>query len=365
MAKTPRRPRTRPSPATRRTRPARPGPVGKAAKKSKSPPSAAWHLRLLLWTFEVLGLSVIGLSCVTVAMGYSANRFAGTGLYSSLLPFATGILALMLLSSLVFLGWIKLRKWMHSKAVLFPALISVALAAVVVGWFAMHDEFRPTLARFRTLVGGHQEARRVTLAHQVYAEYRRQDQELLRRMVLRGESYKGQINDAAAAFAIDPQLLLGVAAAESSFLPRESNDGGRGLFQITRVPEQAISEAASHLGVEKVSLADPRHNAFVAAATLNYYLKQMHGDLFLGLLAYNIGPSNGGLRFIMQQYGAKDFVTIQPYLQKLPRDYPLRVLSYALAFRIYQESGTLLAYEATDNATKIQRLGIPGLVPEF
>jgi hypothetical protein len=48
----------------------------------------------------------------------------------------------------------------------------------------------------------------------------------------------------------------------------------------------------------------------------------MHGDLFLGLLAYNIGPRNGGLRAIMTQYGAHDFVTIQPYLQLLPRDYP-------------------------------------------
>ena len=106
---------------------------------------------------------------------------------------------------------------------------------------------------------------------------------------------------------------------------------------------------------------DHRHNGFLAAATLRYYLKQMQNDLFLGLLAYNIGPKNGGLRFIMQQYGAIDFVTIQPYLQQLPRDYPIRVLSHALAFRLFRREGRLLAYEDGLNAVRIQQLGVPGL----
>lgn len=107
-------------------------------------------------------------------------------------------------------------------------------------------------------------------------------------------------------------------------------------------------------------LTNGRYNAFIGAATLSHYLEEMKQDLFLGLLAYNIGPANGGLRFIMQQYGATDFVTIQPYLLKLPRDYPIRVLSYALAFRMQRIEGKLLAYEEGDNAMSIQALGIPG-----
>jgi hypothetical protein len=67
----------------------------------------------------------------------------------------------------------------------------------------------------------------------------------------------------------------------------------------------------------------------------------------------------------MQQYGATDFVTIQPYLQQLPRDYPIRVLSYALAFRLWQKQGKLTVYEESDNAINIQRIGIPGLQPEL
>jgi hypothetical protein len=87
----------------------------------------------------------------------------------------------------------------------------------------------------------------------------------------------------------------------------------------------------------------------------------MHGDPFLGLLAYNIGPRNGGLVSIMQQYGARDFVTIQPYLQHLPRDYPIRVLSAALAYRLAKAEGRLPRYEEGSNARRIQRVGIPGL----
>jgi hypothetical protein len=121
-----------------------------------------------------------------------------------------------------------------------------------------------------------------------------------------------------------------------------------------------VAQAGRHLG-NAPQVNDHRHNGFLAATTLRYYLKQMQNDLFLGLLAYNIGPKNGGLRFIMQQYGAIDFVTIQPYLQQLPRDYPIRVLSYALAFRLYRRAGKLLAYEEGLNAVRIQQLGVPGL----
>ncbi|MBU3984051.1 MAG: transglycosylase, partial [Proteobacteria bacterium] len=66
-------------------------------------------------------------------------------------------------------------------------------------------------------------------------------------------------------------------------------------------------------------------------------------------------------RFIMDQYGATDFITIQPYLMQLPRDYPIRVLSNSLAFRIGRQEGQLLAYEEGKNALRIQSIGIPGL----
>jgi hypothetical protein len=63
----------------------------------------------------------------------------------------------------------------------------------------------------------------------------------------------------------------------------------------------------------------------------------------------------------MKQYGARDFTTIQPYLQNLPREYPIRVLSAALAYRVWRTEGRLARYEKEDNAKRIQRIGIPGI----
>ena len=170
------------------------------------------------------------------------------------------------------------------------------------------------------------------------------------------------MHEAAGAFGVDAELLMGVAATESSFNPRDSVDRGRGLFQITApAGRRGRRRAAATVGVAQLDPHDARHNAFMGAATLRRYLDEMRGDLFLGLLAYNIGPRNGGLRGIMAQYGARDFVTIQPYLQHLPGNYPIRVLSAALAYRLWRRHGALPHYERGDNARQIQDVGIPGL----
>lgn len=237
--------------------------------------------------------------------------------------------------------------------------------ALLIGWFVVQDEFAMAYGNFRTLVGGKQEAGRVTIAHQVYAAYRRYNSAQLQKMIVRAKAFQKVIEEAAGAFDVDVNLLQGIAATESSFMPRNSNDGGHGLFQITQVPKSIIKEAQTKLKTEKLSLENSRHNAFIAAATFKHYLTEMNDDLFLALLAYNIGPANGGLRFIMQQYGASDFTSIQPYLQTLPRDYPIRVLSYSLAFRLWQEKGELPAYEEGNNAVQVQRVGIPGLLPDL
>jgi len=273
-------------------------------------------------------------------------------------------LALIVAAAVLLIGWWRLRQWLQGRAAILAPILALSFA-LVIGWFVLQNHFAQAFGHFRMLVGGKQEASRVTLAHQVYAAYRRYDTVQLLQMVNRAETYNPAIVEAAKVFDIDPNLLQGIAATESSFLPRDSRDGGHGLFQITQVPKAVMAQAGKQLAVSKPSLLDPRHNAFIAAATLKYYLTEMHNDLFLGLLAYNIGPANGGLRFIMQQYGATDFVTIQPYLQQLPRDYPIRVLSHALAFRLWKIEGKLPVYEEGDNAMRIQRIGIPGLQAEL
>jgi hypothetical protein len=343
-----------------RTRSTRQG----SKKAITKPPIGNFRHRLLLITLEVLGLSITAVTAIMILLGYSANRFSGTSFFASLLPFAIGVLGLILATTGLLIGWWKLRKWSQGRAPLMPSILSICFA-LVIGWFSMQDQFALARGHFRTLVGGKQEAGRVTIAHQVYAAYRRYDSAQLQRLVQRAQEYNPVIKEAAKEFDIDPNLLQGIAATESSFLPRDSADGGHGLFQITKVPKAVVEQAGNHLSEHQLSLHNHRHNAFLAAATLKYYLAEMNDDLFLGLLAYNIGPANGGLRFIMQKYGVTDFITIQPYLQLLPRDYPIRVLSYSLAFRLWQKDGKLLAYEEGKNALHIQRIGIPGLQADF
>jgi hypothetical protein len=315
---------------------------------------------LLLTGVEVLGLAIVAVAAVMVLLGYSASWFSDTRFFASLLPFAVLVLGLIVVTAVLLIGWWRLRKWLMSRSSLLPFMLSLILASAM-GCFALQGQFRHGFENFRTLIGGRQEDRRINLAHQVYAAYRRYDQTQMQKMIERAQQYAPALHEASQAYKVDQNLLSGMAAAESSFLPRESKDGGMGLFQITQVPETILEQVGKRLVVDKVVLTDPRHNAFVAAAVLKHYLAEMNDNLFMGLLAYNIGPANGGLRFIMKQYGATNFVTIQPYLQQLPRDYPIRVLSYSLAFRLWQQEGKLLAYEEGKNAERIQNIGIPGL----
>jgi hypothetical protein len=327
-------------------------------------PVANLKHRLIWMALEFLGLVISAVLAIMVILGFSANWFSGTRFFSSLLPFAIGVLAMIVTTTGLLIAWWKLRKYLQVRSIIWSPLLSICLTLVIV-WFSMQDQFAQARGHFRTLVGGKSEAGRVTLAHQVYAAYRRYEGEQLKKLVTRSALYNADIKAAAEEFDIDANLLQGIAATESSFLPRNSADGGHGLFQITQVPKEVFAQAGKRLAEPQLSLQNPKHNAFLAAATFKYYLAEMKGDLFLGLLAYNIGPANGGLRFIMQQYGATDFVTIQPYLQLLPRDYPIRVLSYSLAFRIWEQEGKFLAYEEGKNAQHIQRIGIPGLLMDF
>ncbi len=343
--------------------------VKKKPVPKQSPVVKAAGLKLkhrLMWmVLEIGGLAIAAIAFIIMVLGYSASLFSGTGFLTSLLPFAVGILAIILLTAVFLIAWWWLRQWLERKSILWGAPILALGLAVLCGWFSLQDQSAQARGHLRTLLGGKQEAGRETLAHQVYAAYRRFDVAQVKVILSRAETYNADIKAAATAYGVDFNIMQGIAATESSFLPRESVDGGQGLFQITQVPKAVRAEVIKRLEEKELSVKNHRHNAYLAAATFKYYLHQMHDDLFLGLLAYNIGPTNGGLRFIMDQYGATDFFTIQPYLQQLPRDYPIRVLSSALAFRLWQKDKTLLAYEEGANAQHIQSVGIPGLLMEF
>lgn len=348
------------------------GPAKRSRRRSRLAPtrSGVWQmLARLPWQHtaelivEIAGLTAAALIAVMGTLGHTAARFSGTQFFANLLPFAAVVVLLALLGAVLLKGWLYLRNRLGSLKSFLPAFASL-LIALWAGWFASQEGYYQELGNFRTLVGGTAEAERRTISHQVFAAYRRADLAQYQRMMGRARIYLPAITEAASIYRVDADVLIGVAAAESSFLPRDSKDGGRGLFQITAPPKAATESARRQLKISRLDLTDARHNAFVAAATLNHYLAEMNDDLFLGLLAYNIGPRNGGLLSIMTQYGARDFVTIQPYLQHLPRDYPIRVLTAALAYRLWRVEGALPHYEEGRNATRIQNVGIPGLQPD-
>ena len=311
---------------------------------------------------EVAALGVTALVGMIAALGWLADALAGARSWWRLVLFAAGVLALGMAAATLLRGWLAGRRWLARRAPALPAGAALAVAALALG-LASGPVFHARVTSLRVLVGGRAETERLTLAHQVWAAYRRADLAALTRVLERARVYEPTVHEAAAAFGVDAEVLMGVGAAESAFYPHDSADGGRGLFQITAPPAEALADVRRRLGVDQLDPLNQRHNAFAAAATLRRYLDEMHGDLFLGLLAYNIGPRNGGLRAIMEQYGARDFATIQPYLNTLPRDYPIRVLSAALAYRLWRTEGRLPRYEDGANAQHIQSVGVPGLTP--
>ncbi|MEN9680494.1 MAG: hypothetical protein RLZZ627_387 [Pseudomonadota bacterium] len=351
------------------SRPQKPAPKPKAAKpvatrrparKGAAKASPRFSQPLLFLVIETLALMVSGLIGTISVLGRAAGWFGGSDLTQSLLPFAGTVLILGILSSLLLAGWLlyrrKIKGWAANGPVL-SALVTLIFSMAYAGF----PGFQADLSRLRSLVGGAEQAGRDSIAHQVYAAYRRANHEDMALILSRVKPYEADIHAAAKRYSVDPEVLVGIGVAESSFLPRDSKDGGRGLFQITAVPKRISKEVAQQLSMDKPDPQNPRDNIYLAAATFHHYLGEMKGDLFLGLLAYNIGPRNGGLASIMAQYGARDFFTIQPYLKDLPRDYPIRVLSAALAYRLMRHEGGLPPYHEGENAKAIQALGIPGL----
>ncbi|MCL1980312.1 MAG: lytic transglycosylase domain-containing protein, partial [Proteobacteria bacterium] len=272
-------PKRRKTPGKKRS----PSTTGKSGRKRRGKQPAISTTGLVAWSLlEILGLAVTAVTGIVVLLGYTAARFSGTDFFSHLLPFSLGVLGLILTGVLLLTGWMRLRRWLRQKFFLLPALIALALA-LPFGIMALNGNFFFAFNQFRILVGGKEEASRATLAHQVFAAYRRLDPVQLRQLIDRAKPFTQEIDEAAAAFGLDPDLLHGIAAVESSFLPKESKDGGQGLFQITKIPESAMQTAADRLKVATPQIDDHRHNGYLAAATLTHYLAQMRGDLFLGL----------------------------------------------------------------------------------
>jgi soluble lytic murein transglycosylase-like protein len=315
------------------------------ARRAK-PGTVSWRYRAL----ELLLVGALAAALFLGVLGRLARQAAPGLLVASLAAAAVASAALVMASER--LRGLARGRWRHA---INAGCIAIAASLV---WLLPPTGVLQTLEE---LLASERATQLRVIRHQVFAAYRRMNLQGQQKILERSRTYEDTIDEAARTFGVDRELLFGIAATESSFHPRLSRDGGQGLFQITVVPGAAEVAAKKELGVSELDPVNHRHNAFVAAATLALYGKEMQGDLLLTLLAYNIGPRNGGLRFILDRYGARNFAQAQPYLQELPRDYPIRVLSAAFAYRIWRGRGSLPRYDEGSTAKDLQRVGIPGL----
>jgi soluble lytic murein transglycosylase-like protein len=96
-------------------------------------------------------------------------------------------------------------------------------------------------------------------------------------------AYDSIIAEAAARYALDPELIRAVMRAESDFNPMVvSPAGAQGLMQL-------MPDLAAELGVADVF--DPRENIMGGARYLRWLLDRNRGNIPLTLASYNAGPT--------------------------------------------------------------------------
>lgn len=133
------------------------------------------------------------------------------------------------------------------------------------------------------------------------------------RLLAKAAEFDAFIAAAAAATAVEPELLQAVIVVESGFDPTAvSPRGARGLMQLMPATAQAY-------GV--VDAADPAQNVAGGARYLRALIDRYENDLELALAAYNAGE--GAVR----RFGGR----VPPYRET--RDYVPRVLQIYRALR--------------------------------
>ena len=98
------------------------------------------------------------------------------------------------------------------------------------------------------------------------------------------QAYDDIIDEAAARYDIDPNLIHAVMQAESAFHPYVvSRAGAEGLMQL-------MPELADEMGVSDAF--DPRENIMGGVRYLKRLLDYHDGNIDLALASYNAGPGN-------------------------------------------------------------------------
>jgi hypothetical protein len=178
----------------------------KPSRRRRAPATTRWRWPLA----EVLCLVGAAWIGVVAVLGRTAAALPpGIGVWASVSIFAGVVLGLALAGAAGVWSWLVARAWLGRWRAWVPALLAVGVA-VGAAWFASRPEFEGDLGRLRALLGGRAEAERQAIAHQVFAAYRRTPPEAWTRLLERGREFEPVVHEAAAAFAVDPEVLTGV-----------------------------------------------------------------------------------------------------------------------------------------------------------
>lgn len=124
------------------------------------------------------------------------------------------------------------------------------------------------------------------------------------------------IQDAAAQYGLDPDLVAAVVRTESGFRTRAvSPKGAMGLMQL-------MPSTARLLGVEDAF--DGRDNVFGGCKYLRSLIDQFNGDLKLALAAYNAGPEA-----VARHNGIPPYPETQNYVRQVMRLFNGETLAFA------------------------------------
>ncbi|MGR9044859.1 MAG: transglycosylase, partial [Gammaproteobacteria bacterium] len=130
---------------------ARRKPGAQTKRRSKRTKPVGFFGRSFYWVaLELTGLLVSVILAIIVLLGYSATWFSGTRFLTSLLPFAAGVLVLVLLTAGFLIVWWKLRKLLKGRAEPLPSMLSTSLA-LFIAWSTIQGDFALAFNQFRML----------------------------------------------------------------------------------------------------------------------------------------------------------------------------------------------------------------------